>query len=54
MKKWLLTVAIVTALSACSTGNESKQQAGDTYQKPKWSACSKNKTLATPWKAINY
>ncbi|KOE70632.1 outer membrane protein assembly factor BamC [Aggregatibacter actinomycetemcomitans] len=33
MKKWLLTVAIVTALSACSTGNESKQQAGDTYQK---------------------
>jgi len=33
MKKWLLTAAMIAVLSACSTSNESKQQAGDTYQK---------------------
>ena len=33
MKKWLLTAAMVALLSACSASNESKQQAGDNYQK---------------------
>lgn len=33
MKKWLLTVAVISTLTACSASNESKQQAGDTYQK---------------------
>lgn len=33
MKKWLFTTAMVAVLSACSASNESKQQAGDTYQK---------------------
>lgn len=33
MKKWLLITATAGILSACSASNESKQVAGDTYQK---------------------
>ena len=33
MKKWVLTIAVASALSACSSDNESKQSAGDYYQK---------------------
>ena len=33
MKKWLLAFAVAGALTACSASNESKQAAGDAYQK---------------------
>ncbi|MFD1805337.1 outer membrane protein assembly factor BamC [Pasteurella oralis] len=33
MTKWLLSLALVSTLAACSASNESKQQANDTYQK---------------------
>lgn len=33
MKKWLFTAAILTTLTACSTSNESKQVANDTFER---------------------
>ncbi|PJG85964.1 outer membrane protein assembly factor BamC [Conservatibacter flavescens] len=35
MKKWLLTLAAITTLSACSTDNTDKQQANDSFVKGK-------------------
>lgn len=33
MKKWLFTAAILTTLTACSTSNESKRVANDTFER---------------------
>ncbi|TID29458.1 outer membrane protein assembly protein BamC, partial [Avibacterium paragallinarum] len=33
MKKWLLCTPILMVLTACSTSNESKQQANDNFEK---------------------